>query len=712
MSPIRRLALIVLAALAGPAVGSLPVRAQTPVSTRYAFQDTTLLRDTLGLHFDRLFETADSLRMLPDTLRAQVIRYRLPIHRLVAMADSMGVPVDSVGVAIDREAFNPLAARMGAAPSTGFRYTSGYTIFKNSSTWTNGGDYVMTRGAMSLHNNTTINMQRSILSGSGGVSLTQDRLSTTDANWRTGPGFSLGGRAVLSGYDRTDPTSVGSNEAERRSEFQFSSRARRQFGREFNSELNTLAGLLNLKNFSQIKRGLSGDVNGRTRWLHGNWFSHDLNYGLNGNVSRTRRPTSVTTVGTSDYSGTLRGALQLYQAAPVGLNLNYTARKTRVETPGDSDLVNRLLTSAAGTDATLRFRVDNNRYLNLTGGATWNNTLQGARDDQTFRGESRWTAGPWALDTSISDQITNSNFFVNGTAGGYLVKDNSRQANGTLSRPFGQKIVGKVTGNITLTQTRSAASISTASPPTPHDNYLQSYRFDTQYNQSEKFNTGVALEVSLARSINLPAVSTSNNTDTRTYRAEWHWSFLLLRGLTANQTNTVQSAYEFYPFAADRNNLSLDYNSVTNLSAVLTPRLTVQLSHNARQQPRGDWRVLTDGTGVLLPSDENLNYTLNSLITWSPSPDFSFSINPQYLAADRTGTSNGVAAPTRSSRGLHLNGSVNLKIALGRKGELSGQIGRNFSADRTTTYQNGAPLLSPVSNQDYWNGALNLSWQL
>src|SRR5689334_21356253 len=68
-------------------------RAQTPPSPRFAFADTTLLRDTLGLRFDRLFETADSLGMLPDSLRAQIIRYRLPMWRLVAMADSMRIPV-------------------------------------------------------------------------------------------------------------------------------------------------------------------------------------------------------------------------------------------------------------------------------------------------------------------------------------------------------------------------------------------------------------------------------------------------------------------------------------------------------------------------------------------------------------------------------------------------------------------------------------------
>ena len=40
--------------------------------------------------------------MLPDSLRAQIIRFRLPLRRLVSMADSMGVPVDSVGAVIAR----------------------------------------------------------------------------------------------------------------------------------------------------------------------------------------------------------------------------------------------------------------------------------------------------------------------------------------------------------------------------------------------------------------------------------------------------------------------------------------------------------------------------------------------------------------------------------------------------------------------------------
>ena len=73
-------------------------RASEAQGSRFAFADTTLLRDTLDLRFDRLFPLADSLRILPDTLRALSVRYQLSLEHLVSLADSMRVPVDSVGV--------------------------------------------------------------------------------------------------------------------------------------------------------------------------------------------------------------------------------------------------------------------------------------------------------------------------------------------------------------------------------------------------------------------------------------------------------------------------------------------------------------------------------------------------------------------------------------------------------------------------------------
>ena len=77
MIPLPRLVLAALALLLAAAVTAWPARGQTPIPARFAFADTTLLRDTLGLKFDRLFPLADSLHVSPDSLRAISVRYRL-----------------------------------------------------------------------------------------------------------------------------------------------------------------------------------------------------------------------------------------------------------------------------------------------------------------------------------------------------------------------------------------------------------------------------------------------------------------------------------------------------------------------------------------------------------------------------------------------------------------------------------------------------------
>ncbi|MEQ1834380.1 MAG: hypothetical protein ABL977_15130 [Candidatus Eisenbacteria bacterium] len=714
MTSIRRLSRLALPVLVGIATFVLPGRAQAPLSPRFAFADTTLLRDTLDLKFDRLFETADSLRVLPDSLRAQMIRFRLPMYRLVAMADSMGVPVDSVGAIILRESFNPLSMVVGAASRTTFKYTSGYQVGRTSSVWSNGADYTLVRGALFLRNGTNISMDRS--TAGNRLSLRQERTSTSEANWRLNPGWSVGGRLAMSGFDNRSPGAVG-DEGETKNDIQLSTRTRRPLIKtsetDLNSELNLFAGFLDLKNFSQIKRGLSNDMNGRLRLTRGSWLSHDLNAGLNGNLSRTRAPSAVASLRTSDFSANVRGALQVYQQAPVGMNVNYAVRRTRVETPTDADTINRINTSSATVDATVRLRLDNDRYLNITANAGNNRSLNGTRFDNGLKAQLRWVQAPWALDADYSDLLGDSRFPLRAArAGGYNEKADNRTASATLTRPIGRRLTAKLTSNISLQQFRSVATATESSPPTPRDIYRQSYKAETLYNPSERLNTAVALDVGLSRSINLPAASTGNNSDTRSYRAEWRWSYRMLRGLTASQSNTVQANYEFFPFAEKRNGLGLDFNSVTTLAAVLTPRLTMDVIHNARQQPRGDWQVQPDGTGVLLPSDEQLDYTLRSRVTWSPSRAVSLTLTPEYLANNRNGTSNGVEAPTRRSRRLNFAGGANLNLPVGRKGLLTGTISRTFSADRSTSYKSGLPQPSSLVEQDYWNGSLQFSWEL
>ena len=714
MSSFRRLAILSLALAGGLGLIGLPAGSSAQTS-RFSFADTTVLRDTLGLHFDRLLETADSLGsaygrpVTPDSLRAHIIRYRLPLPRLLAMSDSMHVDVDSVGYYYDLDRFNPLAATYVAQGQASFKYRSGYNIGRSNTVWLNGADFLLQRGPMLLRNGTEISIDRT--NASNGLSLRQTRSSRSEATWRVSKNVSMGGVATLSGYDASDPGAV-SDVQERKSEFQFSSRSRQQLRRGVTSDVNLLAGLLNLDNQSQIKRGLSGDLNGHSRVERGDWFSHDVTAGINGNLARTRQPTSSVTLGTHDLSANVRGGLQLYQATPVGLNLNYQARRTTVETPTEKDTVTRILTTTAGMDATVRLRVDNNRYLNLTGNLGINSSLQGDLHDKGWKALGRWVQGPWQLDYGGGNTLRLSERPRRSGGGGYDENQDDRQANATLERPFGRRLTTRLKGEIGLSQFRSTVTADSASPPTPRDSYRQLYRIETVYVPTERFNTAVALEVSLNRSINLPATSTSNNTDTRSYRAEWRWSYRLLRGLTASQANTVQSDYEFFPFSPERNDLSLDYSSVTSLNAVVTPRLSIDVTHNARQQPHGDWRTLPDGTGVLLPSDENLNYTLRAQVVWAITRGMSLKLLPEYLATDRTGTTNGVETPTRSTRRLSLSGGANLDIALGSRGHLLGDISRQFSDDRSTTFRAGVPVPSPLAEQDYWSGSLGLTWDL
>ena len=736
MTSCRRLAILSLALVVG-GLGSLGLPGGSAAQTsRFAFADTTVLRDTLGLHFDHLFEAADSLAnaygrdMTPDSLRAHIVRYRLPLPRLLAMSDSMRVPVDSVGVYIARERFNPLSSNYTSAGQTTFAYRSDYGIGKTTTNWHNSVDFLTQRGPMLVRNNTDVQIDRN--NSTAGLSLRNTRSSTTQATWRVSPRTSMGALAKITGFDATDPGGL-SDQSERTAEFQFTSQAKRPTRRGFGADGNLLAGFLNVQNVSQIKRGLSGDLNGHSRQERGDWFSHDITAGVNGNVARTRRPTSDVTLGTHDVSANLRGGLQLYQSTPVGLNVNYQARRSTVENASvvtrkitvvdpvtaeietvttEIDTVTKVLTNGAGTDATVRLRVNNNRYLNVTGNLGISSSLQGDLHDKGWKAQGRWVSGPWTLDANGGNTIRLSERPRRNGGGGYDENTDDRQASATLERPMGRRLTARLKGDIGLSQYRSTARADSATPPTPRDSYRQSYRIETIYVPTEDFNTAVALEVSLNRSINLPSTSTSNNTDTRSYRAEWRWSYRLLRGLTASQTNVIQSDYEFFPFAPERNDISLDYSSVTNLNAILTPRLSIDVSHNARQQPHGDWRVLPGGDGVMLPSDENLNYTLRAAVVWTLSRSFSLKLLPEYLATDRTGTTNGVETPTRTARRLAFAGGANLDIALGSRGHLLGDVSRQFSDDRSTTYRNGVPQPSPLSEQDYWAGSLGLTWDL
>src|SRR5262249_41825035 len=152
------------------------------------------------------------------------------------------------------------------------------------------------------------------------------------------------------------------------------------------------------------------------------------------------------------------------------------------------------------------------------------------------------------IDANAGNAIKNPDVPRRGTGGGYKEHKETRTAGGTATRPLGRRLTAKVSADVSLEISRSTPTDPAATPPTPRDNYRQGWRTDVLYNPTERFNTGVALDVGLIRAVNLPASSTSNNTDTRSYRTEWRWSYRLMRGLTASQVNTVQADYQFFPF--------------------------------------------------------------------------------------------------------------------------------------------------------------------
>lgn len=695
------------------AIGSyaLPGRAQQAVSSRYAFADTLLLRDTLGLKFDGIFPAADSLGLPPDTLRALMIRYRFPLSRLLVLSDSLGVPVDSVGVVVDRERFNPLAGGRGARrDENAFRFTSGWNSTRTTSAWSNNSEYRVRRGPWYANNRTDVNLER--YKSVAGTTLRQTRDMTSEAGARLSERQSFGLWAHTMLYDSYDPNST-SNQKETLNEFKLTARNQRRGKRGSSTDLNLLGGYLHDdKPGVEIKRGLTGRADGRVRSVVSDWFSNDLSAATSTNLARTRRPTAIEELRALDLATNVSGTMTLFAQRPIGLNVSYNLRRTRVDTPTDSGVVNSIRQANEGVNATLRLRKDTERTLNLIGNAGNGLNQNGRRRDYSGKANLRWALRGWAVDGNYSDTRANSDYPRRKNAYGYIERSTNRSADAQFQRAIGSRLQAKLSTSINLTRYRYEATAADAKAPTPRDTYRQAYRAEGRYNPVQRFTSSMALDVSLARTINIERLTTSSNNDTRTYRGEWTWSYQMLKGLTVSQNNQITADYRFYPFAPDRNTLGLNYRTLTTLNTVLTPRLSVMVMHTAQQQPRGSYTREDDGLEYLKLSDEAENFALHASIRYSPTPTVSFSLEPDYRADVRSGTTNGVSAKQRDDRRLSMGGNVDLNLKVGRKGTIAGNIARNFDDARSTSYTNGVGTLSPRAITDYWNGSLTFTWQL
>ncbi|MBI5170892.1 MAG: hypothetical protein HZA61_15490 [Candidatus Eisenbacteria bacterium] len=717
-----RVVLALLPVVCSLLFSALPGRAQQAGSSRYAFADTTLLRDTLGLDFRRLFPAADSLQVSPDSLRAWMIRWRWDIPRLVFLADSLGMPVDSVGPVLWRERYNPLASATHALARNEFRYSSSYDVQKTSSTWTNLSLYNAQRGPYYLNQTTNIELIRT--KSAGRVIPQQTRESTTELGSRFSKTFSLGGQARLYRFNTRDP-GAPTGTSETLNEFQFSARSKQQMRRGLSSELNLRAGYLDdEKPATELKRGATGTLDGRVRAQRGSWFSHDLSGQANGNVARTRRPEETFDLDSRDFASSLRGTMQLFNASPYGLNVGWSTRRTRVEQPVTLTVIdtvaddttrvaalNQVRTANDAADATLRLRRDSDRYLNLSANLGKSKSLSGARTDKGAKATLRWMLFSWAIDGNYNDSRTRADITRQRGGGGYIERSNSRSAQAQATRSFG-RITTKFTGDISRGQFRYAATADSATPPATRDSYRQSWRVDGIYVPSQRLTTNLAFEVSLTRAINLEQRASASNSDTRTYRGTWVWNYRLLRGLTATQTNSISADYQFYPFNATRNQLSLSYSTDTRLAAVVTPRLNIDLRHTASEQPRGSYTVFTDGNEYLQLSDDNKSFGLSTSISYRPSSALAVVLTPDYSANERSGTTNGVETKQRDDKRVNFTGSVQLDLPISRKGRLTGRIGRTYSDQRSTTYTSGVGQLSPRAENDFWNGRLEMTWAL
>ncbi len=692
--------------------GVRPGRAQTSGSARFAFADTTLLRDTLDLHFDGLFPLADSLQVLPDTLRALSIRFRLPLPRIVLLADSLGVPVDSVGPMMERERFNPLAR--GGANTSSFTYSSGYSVQQTSSSWSNTADYSIARGPVFVRNNTVITVDRYRVGGQ--TQLRENRTANTEGGWKFSPNFSLGARANLDRFGNSGSRSSG--ESDDKSEFQLSARSRQTPMRGLSSDLNFFGGLLDFRSFAQQKRGFSGDVNGRVRYASGSWLTHDATGQVTGNLSRTRSQVSDVFLNTRDFSNNLRGTLGLWGSAPVSLNMNYGVRNVRVENPS-ADSIIRVLTNNRSLDAAMRMRLDNERYLNLSRrysrtaqASAQTPTSQNQRLEDRYSVTGRWAYRALSFDGGFDYGNARSEYPKRSATGGYRERSRARSVDGTLTWVVSRKVNAKLTGDVSLTSLRYEQIGSFASTPVNREAYRQSLRGDVGYQRSERLNTSGAFTVSRDLSLNLPRGSTAANSETRQYQAEWRWSYRLFQGLTAVQTNRMSANYTRYlsSSSSGNNRLSLDYSTFTTLNAVLTERLNMDLSHSARFQPSGNLVRFADGNDYLRQSDQNESFALNSQISYSPVPGISLQIQPQYSATNRLTASNVGLVPQREQRTLKVSGGANLNLTLPMRGRLSGFLNRSFSGDRSTQYSNGVVKTSPVTELDFWNGSLQVTW--
>jgi len=297
----------------------------------------------------------------------------------------------------------------------------------------------------------------------------------------------------------------------------------------------------------------------------------------------------------------------------------------------------------------------------------------------------------------------------------------TRSVNGKVLRRISPRLSVQARGDVGLTSYRYTVTDSAylaltegehVATSDPHDDYRQTVRLETTYAASASLSSTVGLEVGRVLTVYLRSDRSGSNREDRLYRAEWLWTYRLFSGLTANQRNQVNATYGRGVYTPSTNRLSMSFSTITTLNARMTPRLTIDLTHNSIYGPNGGYTLAADGLEYFNVSDATRDYTLTGRISYAPVPAFQLNLQPNYQANYRDDRSGGGRLPTQRRRQLSLSGGANLNLRVGNVGRLTGSINRNLDALRVVTYSGGVPQPQPRSQSDYWSGQLQFAWSV
>jgi len=696
------------------------------IPSRFVNPDTTLLRDTLDISFDRIFVLADSLRCTPDTLRALAIRYAFNLERLVFLADSMHVhDMDQLGARIE-ETRGLILATAGQQGVT-FVYGSGYNTSQTQTNWSNTLDYTWVQGARVLRNRTNVSLTRQ----TGGANQTklQTRRSETSVGWLLSPRVSVGGRVNLYGSAHLDRTIYSFTDDN--SDVQMSMETKHDPLPGLHVEFNLYEGVTNQDKGTSSRSGYLGEVNGRMRYERGDWLAWEMSGVLNGSHLRTR--TFNTPFYTTDLANRTNGSLALFQAAPVSARVDFSydaPHSEQVPPPsglGGQLFITRFSSKTRTLKGSMRFQRSSDTYLDVSGDLgdrqTPVNTGAGNvtyADDVSFGNDRSTTVSGntrllgWALNSTLL--LSRSELFTPRVRSDARFHEravsSSRSLETNLSRPLTTRLTARLAASISLDSYDYSVNTTAADATPDRDSPRQSWRVEGTYQASESYRNTVSLEVSRWQDLNISGAASASNTENRNYRAGWQWTARLTPGLTANQTNSINAGYLRQLFNPAQNRLSIHYTTVTTLNALITPRLAMDITHNADFEPSGAYRVNQDGVEAFSPSGDARNYVLNASVRYTASPSLTLTLNPVYYYRGNGVRTNGVSVPQRAVKTLSLSGGANVNLAVGNQGRLTGQISRQFNDQGTLEY--GGPTAGIVhrTEYDYWQGSLQFSWKL